>query len=239
MGVDLNIEENEHGYTPLTLSLVFGHEWAAIELLKAGKQLLLFHSFPFPHHTIAGAKVRVAARNGRTPMFVAAEKGLSEVIRIMINECGVDINEPVVLPSGLRLLHVAAFHKQPQIVSLLISMGAAIDVLDDEGGYNPLTMAIIGSNVSAALELINAGANLNIVSQAGRSPMYVAIEKGLTEVVRVLVEKRKVDINAATTREARYLFVNLFTNTNSLNHSRIPIVLRSPSTLQYYTIKVI
>ncbi len=55
-------------------------------------------------------------------------------------------------------------------------------------------MAIIGSNVVAALELINAGADLSIVSQADRSLKYVAIEKGLTEVVRVLLQKRKFDI---------------------------------------------
>ena len=208
LGADLNIEENEHGYTPLTLALVLGHEWAAIELLKAGTHSLTYSLTHLLNHSLTylltysltyllllpGAKVRVAARNGRTPMFVAAEKGLSEVIKILIHECGVDINEPVVLPSGLRLLHVAAFHKQPQIVSLLINLGANIDVLDDEGGYNPLTMAIIGTNIAAALELINAGADLSIVSQAGRSPMYVAIEKGLTEVVRVLLQKRKFDI---------------------------------------------
>ena len=35
LGADLNIEVNEHGYTPLTLALVLGHEWDAIELLKA------------------------------------------------------------------------------------------------------------------------------------------------------------------------------------------------------------
>jgi ankyrin repeat protein len=137
----------------------------------------------------------------------------------MIHECGVDINEPVVLPSGLRLLHVAAFHKQPQIVSLLINLGANIDVLDDEGGYNPLTMAIIGTNIAAALELINGGADLSIVSQAGRSPMYVAIEKGLTEVVRVLVQKRKIDINASTTREARYLLTHALLLTCLLTYS--------------------
>jgi ankyrin repeat protein len=71
MGVNLDTEENEHGYTPLTLALVLGHEWSAAELL------------------LAGARVRLAATNGRTPMFVAAEKGLGEMIRLMIQVCKV------------------------------------------------------------------------------------------------------------------------------------------------------
>jgi hypothetical protein len=39
----------------------------------------------------AGAAVRVITTNGRTPMFVAAEKGLGEMIRIMIEDCNVCI----------------------------------------------------------------------------------------------------------------------------------------------------
>jgi hypothetical protein len=38
---------------------------------------------------LAGAAVRVITTNGRTPMFVAAEKGLGEMIRIMIQNCDV------------------------------------------------------------------------------------------------------------------------------------------------------
>jgi ankyrin repeat protein len=83
----------------------------------------------------------------------------------------VDVNEAVVLPSGLRLLHVAAFHQQAHIVSQLIEMGADVNLVDDEGGYNPLTMAIIGGNLSAALELITAGADIRMPSQSGRAPM--------------------------------------------------------------------
>ena len=37
----------------------------------------------------AGAAVRVITTNGRTPMFVAAEKGLGEMIRVMVEDCHV------------------------------------------------------------------------------------------------------------------------------------------------------
>ena len=51
----------------------------------------------------------------------------------------------MVRPSGLRLIHVAAYHKQAHVVSLLISLGADVNIVDDEGGYSPLVMSIIGS----------------------------------------------------------------------------------------------
>jgi len=153
MGADLNPEENEHGYTPLTLALVLGHDWVAGELM------------------LAGANVRYVSSNGRTSMFVAAEKGLVAMINLMIKHCKIDVNEPVVRPSGLRLLHVAAFHKRPQVVSQLLEAGANVNQLDDEGGYTPLTMSIIGGNEAAALELLAAGANVHHPSRSGRAPM--------------------------------------------------------------------
>ena len=165
IGVDFDTQEAEHGYTPLMLALVLGHEWVAMELVSSG------------------AKVALPVRNGRTPLFVAAEKGLTEMVRFMVRSyespivhpiTGVAmkvINSPVVFPTNLRLLHVAAFHNQAQVVSLLIDMDADLNVLEDESGYTPLAMAIIGDNASAALDLIAAGANPRIPSKAGRTAM--------------------------------------------------------------------
>jgi ankyrin repeat protein len=183
LGADLDKVECEHGYSPLTLSLVLGHCWAATELM------------------LAGAAVRAVTSNGRTPMFVAAEKGLGEVIRIMVDHCQINVDEPIVLPSGLRLIHVAAFHRQPHLVVQLIELGANVNIVDDEGGYNPLTMAIIGGNVSSALSLIKAGANVREPCQAGRTAMYVAVEKGLAEVVRALITDCGVGVDERTTSE--------------------------------------
>lgn len=65
-GADIDKAENEFGYSPLALALIFRNEHAATELLRAG------------------ASCSVPSRNGRTPMFIAAEKGVLPVIVAML-----------------------------------------------------------------------------------------------------------------------------------------------------------
>ena len=66
---------------------------------------------------------------------------------------------------------MAAFHKQAHTVAQLVALGADVNIVDDEGGYNPHTMAIIGGNTSSALTIIKAGADVIAQSQSGRLPM--------------------------------------------------------------------
>ena len=52
-------------------------------------------------------------------------------------------------------------------------------------------------------QLINAGADVHKLSREGRSAMYIAVEKGNSGIIRLLVEDCGVDVNASTTIESR------------------------------------
>uniref|UniRef100_A0A7S0SPB3 RING-type domain-containing protein n=1 Tax=Chromulina nebulosa TaxID=96789 RepID=A0A7S0SPB3_9STRA len=183
-GCDIDAVEGEHGYTPLMLAMVLGYEWVVAELIYNG------------------ANFRFVARNGRTPLFIAAEKGYISSLCLMLNYGKFDINGPVVTPSGLRLIHVASYHNQPHIVKKLIDLKADVNIRSDEqGGYTPLVMALLGMNTSAAIDLIKAGADITEPSKSGRSPLFLAIEKGLTEVVKYLICDCKVNVNSPVTTE--------------------------------------
>jgi uncharacterized protein len=113
------------------------------------------------------------------------------------------------------------------MVELLISLGAKTDVVDDEGysvimhaldnldvlkvlirngvdfdatdlgGLTALMYACEGENAEAALELINAGADVNKVSLAGENALHFALcchMKDNLDVVRALIEAG-MDVN--------------------------------------------
>jgi len=152
--VDPNSQEGEHGYTALSLALVLGNEWAARELLAIGANPLLPSS------------------NGRTSMFIAVEKGVTEFIQVCVSKGIVSVNAPVIKqPGNLLALHVAACHRQPHIVSLLIDLGADPNAIEPSNGYTPLSVAIAGGCVSSAVELIRRGANVHLPCRLGRFPM--------------------------------------------------------------------
>lgn len=182
-GADLNVKEGEHGYTALTLALVLGHEWSSLILVRAGAQVT----------------VKVKSNNGRSPMFVAAEKGMVEVIKLVLDERDdFNVNDPVVVPSGLRLLHVAAFHKRANVVKVLLDCGADKDMTDEESKSPPLIMSLIGKCTTCASILLLAGANAKRSNKIGRFPMDFALEHGLSEVVRLMISECGVDVNAPT-----------------------------------------
>ena len=182
-GADLDVKEGEHGYTALTLALVLGHEWSSLILVRAGAQVT----------------INVKSNNGRSPMFVAAEKGMVEVIKLVLEKRDdFNVNDPVVVPSGLRLLHVAAFHRRANVVKLLLDKGADKDITDEESMSPPLIMSLIGKCTTCASILLLAGANAKRSNKIGRFPMDFALEHGLSEVVRLMISKCGVDVNAPT-----------------------------------------
>lgn len=181
--VDPNSQEGEHGYTALSLALVLGHEWAARELLSIGADPL------------------IPSTNGRTSMFIAVEKGVTEFIQVVISKGIVSVNAPVIKqPGNLLAIHVAACHKQPHIVSLLIDLGADPNAIEPSNGYSPLSVAIAGGCVSSAIELIRRGANVYLPCRLGRFPMFLAVEKGCTDAVLALLSVG-VSINSPATLE--------------------------------------
>eukprot|EP01041_Mallomonas_annulata_P001842 gene1842-3575_t len=200
-GAGLDVVEGEHGYSPLALALVMRHELVSKILISAG------------------ASVLIPSKVGRTPLALAAEKGLSSVLDLILTDVKtVDINQ-IVTANGLRLMHIAAYHSQTQVLQLLLEHGGAdLDPVEPENGFTPLMMAILGNNPCGALLLIRSGANVRLASSSGRQPMYVAVEQGMSEVVRALVD-RGVDINAPMTAEpslARALHVAVLHEQNQL-----------------------
>ena len=108
-------------------------------------------------------------------MYVAVEKGLSEVVRVLVTRGLFGINEATTTePSGATALHVAILHGQSHLIPMLLELGADVNQLDLEKFCSPLIMAIILQDEFSVRLLIQAGANANRLSREGRSAMYIA-----------------------------------------------------------------
>jgi ankyrin repeat protein len=114
----------------------------------------------------------------------------------------VDVNAPVCFPNGMRLLHVAAFHRQPHVVEYLLTLGSRIDVntIDDEFGYTALGLAVMSKSIACCLALLRAGADAMQPCRSGKTPMFFAIQR-VSAIVKDFVTIGGVDVNAQTTSE--------------------------------------
>lgn len=87
---------------------------------------------------------------------------------------------------GFTALHLAAQQNQAEAVRALLDAGAPVDA-KDRYGNTPLWRAVFssGGSVSAVALLLHAGADPDIVNEAGASPRDLAAKLG-TEDVRAL-----------------------------------------------------
>ena len=134
--------------------------------------------------------------------YIAVEKGLTEVVRTLITECGIGVNERTTSEiSAVTPLHVAVLHGQAHLIPMLIALGADVNMLDQEKHCCPLIAAIILQDEWSVQLLIEAKANANRMSREGRGPMYIAAEKDSASILRMLIEKCGIDIDAPATNE--------------------------------------
>ena len=114
-----------------------------------------------------GADVSIELSTGRTAFYIAAEKGLVSLLDFMIEKSGFDVNAPVEISTGLRLIHVATINKQAAVTNLLIERGADLNLKNNDQSHSALCNAIFSEDHEAALALIDSGVNVDFISLAG------------------------------------------------------------------------
>ena len=99
---------------------------------------------------------------------------------------GADVNAPC--REGLKLLHLAASLPNVDMVKLLISNGAVVDVEQKGVGDTPLFKAIEYVNIAVAEELLKSGARADRENLSQDTPLHVAASKFNVELSRLLLE---------------------------------------------------
>ncbi|KAK2161285.1 hypothetical protein LSH36_119g07020 [Paralvinella palmiformis] len=156
-----------YGQTPLQYAAGSGHLEIVKLLIEHGKYTLI---------------------NGISVLHCAVGNNHREIVEMLlkararINVCGVK--------SGRTPLFVAAEVGDLQILNMLISAGARVNIPNDYG-MTPLCAVCLQNNSQVAFRLLEAGAGLkvNLADNRGSIPLHYAARFGNTDVMEALIEK--------------------------------------------------
>lgn len=131
-----------------------------------------------------GANVSEIDSQGDSPLIMAAYKGYTEIVRLLL-EAGADVGA---LDPGMKAtaLHAASYAGHADAAKLLVEYGIDIDKQGPYNGYTALHDATWQNNVEVARVLIEAGANLNIKSNAGETPLEFARSRHHNEIAQLI-----------------------------------------------------
>jgi ankyrin repeat protein len=141
MGADAN-ERGDKGVTGLMTAASWGHAEVC--------RILIAH----------GADVTLADDNGDTALHEAARADEMDVVDLLCETPGVDVNVKNKLEC--TPLHVASHAGHGQMVKLLIRLGACVNGPKGEmrGGYSALHVAAANGSNSSLSALLESGANI-------------------------------------------------------------------------------
>lgn len=127
-----------------------------------------------------------------TALFLASQNGHTEVVSILL-AAGVVQNGPSNY-DGLTPLMIACLRKHEKITRLLSEK--CYD-LDKKTVYNEtaLHFACMSKSVSIASALLGHGANPNVVTKRGATPLMLACASGCKDIVELLIHHPTTDIN--------------------------------------------
>lgn len=100
---------------------------------------------------------------------------------------------------GATPLLIAGYQNQGQIVRLLIDNKANID--DRWDGFTPLAQTIICGKSATARVFIEKGAQLRDINGSGQSALHLAAQKGLNDIVVLLIKNKGMSVNLQTQNE--------------------------------------
>ena len=138
------------------------------------------------------------------PMIQAVSHGNVPAVRALL-ESGVDVNKKTLSGQYSKnleeeeeegfyystALHLAAANGHVATVKLLIEKGADLNIRQESSlghtGTTPLSLAAVRGNPLCAVELLKAGAAVDLASSSGDTPLMLAAGEGREAIVALLI----------------------------------------------------
>jgi ankyrin repeat protein len=206
---DQSINKGKTDYSNIMLAADMGNNAILTLLLKAGAPVEIKPSFSF------------IRRDSTTALANAARNGHYDTVKLLLENgasaTGVTISNLIYSARSFTPLHAAAQHGSPEIITLLLSKGAEVDLNtkdviyymnnpDPKKNQTPLCYAVKGGHVEAARLLLDAGADPNTCDANDTSPFQLALDANDTAMATLLIEKKAtIEPNTHKGRTALHL----------------------------------
>ena len=174
-GADTEIAE-DYGRTPL---LHVARETGRVEMA----QLLIKY----------GANINVRDKFDDTPLILAAWKGFSAIVNLLLDK---NVEVPIAGDNGPELLTYATEKGLNRLFKIMLDKGVDLTIPNRTGG-TLLHAAAKGGSAEICYTLINKGFDINKNDAFGWSPLHYAAYKGRYEVAELLISKG-AELNALT-----------------------------------------
>ncbi|ENN76378.1 hypothetical protein YQE_07100, partial [Dendroctonus ponderosae] len=127
-----------------------------------------------------------------SPLFLAAEMGHAECLKVMLEKKTVDCNQLRKSENGNTALHIAAEHGHSECIKVLLHNGSDPN-LRNLRHQSPLHLAVKANSYASVIVLVRHGnAGLNIEDYNRRTPLHEAVElvaDSRKEIVQFLIER--------------------------------------------------
>ena len=126
-----------------------------------------------------GAPVNSTDSNGFTALHIAAYRGYTEIVKLLLkHKTQVDL-------TNVTALHMAAHRGHTEIVKLLLDKRAQVDLTTNGG--TALLSAVLENHPKIVELLLTHGAPVNSTNSNGFTALHIAAYRGYTEIVKLLL----------------------------------------------------
>jgi ankyrin repeat protein/beta-lactamase regulating signal transducer with metallopeptidase domain len=133
--------------------------------------------------------------DGLTPLGVAANRGHTEIVKILLDS-GAKVD--IAASGGYSPIRYAVLNYDKETIRALISGGADVNIAPDNSD-TPLLTAIWGDQTDIVKALLDAGANAELKDDNGMSSLQHALDIGMPDIVKLLAntDDRVPDLHRA------------------------------------------
>ena len=162
-----------------------------------------------------------------------------KAVELVLND-GLDINTPA-LCNRTPLLW-ASLSSSGEFIETLIDLGANVNAQRSDDKVTPLILSADCNNFLAVNLLLDHGADANIASADGNSPMHRAVSNGFFDIAKRLVEKGS-DVNLQNKEGITPLFLGVKNKHEQLikllieNEADVSIGYKENSTERFYLVR--